>query len=296
MGIIDKLRNAREAYKQVLTMNRRNLGYIYPDNPRRHFELADDKLATKEMLQQHGIPHARTLHTYSNFFELGTLQQDLAPLHSFVIKPAHGRAGGGIMVIASRERQGQVWRDIRGRSVTLDHIRKRISDIIFGVYGYDMNDTAIIEETITQHREVDRLCFAGLADVRVISHRDRPVIAMTRLPTRASGGRANLHQGAVGVGVDIASGMTRAAIWNGRLIEHHPDNQVPLTGIQLPWWDRVIDICRHTARVCPLKYLGLDIALGSTGPLVIEINARPGLTIQNANLLGMRSLLNELSQ
>ncbi|MBI5469477.1 MAG: alpha-L-glutamate ligase, partial [Deltaproteobacteria bacterium] len=45
------------------------------------------------------------------------------------------------------------------------------------------------------------------------------------------------------------------------------------------------------ARAVPLKYLGVDIALTEDGVVVLEINVRPGLQIQNANLRGLRETL-----
>jgi len=41
-------------------------------------------------------------------------------------------------------------------------------------------------------------------------------MAMLRLPTKESGGKANLQQGAIGLGIDMASGVTTSAV-QGRI-------------------------------------------------------------------------------
>ena len=51
-------------------------------------------------------------------------------------------------------------------------------------------------------------------------------MAMLRLPTKASGGRANLHQGAIGAGVDLVTGVTHHAVLKNRkasisLVQRH---------------------------------------------------------------------------
>ncbi|MBI5451318.1 MAG: hypothetical protein HY940_08175 [Gammaproteobacteria bacterium] len=289
-GLLTRLARYRRNAATVLTMNRRNLHYIYPNNPHAQLEVADNKLETKLMLQGAAIPHARTYFAYHNFLDLNTLEQNLALLDAFAVKPAHGSGGSGIKLITGRHPDGS-WRSINGERIMLADIRKHISDILFGVYASDLNDIAIIEEIISQHDEMSLLSPYGLADIRMIMHQDQPVMSMSRIPTRRSGGRANLHQGAVGVGIDIPTGMTRNVTWFGKMITHHPDSGVQLVDLQIPQWPQILDICYRTARACPLKYLGLDVAVSSHGPMIIEINARPGLTIQNANLRGMRSIL-----
>lgn len=279
----------RTRARAVLSMNQRNLRFIYPYNPRRHFPLADDKLRTKELMREVGVPVPATYRTYSYFYELQHLESDLSAHADFVIKPSKGSGGGGIVVIAGR--QGPYWAGPGGRRYAVDALRKHISDVIFGVYSFDLADSAIVEERVRQHAEMSVLSPFGLADVRVILFQDEPMSAMTRVPTRASDGRANLHQGAVGIGIDLATGITAHAILHNEPVETHPDTGEPLLGRALPFWDEVLRVARLAGRAVPLKYLGVDISISPTGPVLLEINVRPGLQIQNANLAGLRARL-----
>jgi len=277
--------------RRVLSINQRNLQYIYPHNRRRDYPLADDKLKTKELLAPHGIPMPRTYHVYGYFYELENLSRDLGALDDFVIKPAQGRAGNGIVVVAGRE--GEQWVSVTGRRHSLAELKKALSDIIFGIYSFDLKDSAIVEERLIQHPEMSRISPNGLADIRLILFNGEPVMAMTRLATLQSGGRANIHQGALGVGIDLKTGRTVHAVLGGRPVQVHPDNQAPVVGMQIPQWKEVLDIAVHSARLLPLQYLGVDIAVTPEGPVLVEVNVRPGLEIQNANFQGLAGLLAE---
>lgn len=282
----------RERARDVLGMNQRNLDYIYPNNARKDFPAADDKILTKEIMRRVGVPTPATYRIYSYFYELRDLEKDLSPHREFVIKPAQGGGGGGIMVIAGRGEQD--WTGVNGRTHTLQEFKKHISDIIFGVYSFDLSDRALVEERIIQHEEMDFLSPLGLADVRVILYRDEPVLSMTRIPTRSSTGRANLHQGAVGAGIELSTGRTVHAILHGEPVASHPDTGVRLLGRTIPFWERVLATARQAAKAVPLKYLGVDISITPAGPVLLEINVRPGLEIQNANLTGLRAILEDI--
>jgi len=287
------LNGVHEKAATVLSMNRRNLDYIYTRNERRHFPLADNKLLTKEVLVAAGVRMPKTYRTYSYFYELRNLERDLGEYHDFVIKPAQGSGGNGIIVIVGRS--GQDWLGISGKVYTVYDLQKHITDIIFGVYSFDLGDRAIIESRITQHPEMEALSPLGLADVRVIMCDDFPVMSMTRVPTKQSDGKANLHQGAVGVAIDIATGITTHARFLGQSVDKHPDSGIPLLGRTLPYWQEIIELAQLAAKAVPLKYLGVDISVSPDGPQLLEINVRPGLEIQNVNSRGMLSVLQAMT-
>jgi len=286
--------SARARSAEVLGINERNLGYVYTHNMRSDFRMADDKLVTKELLERIGVPAPETFFVYGHFFEIGGLAEDLSGRDSFVIKPARGRAGGGIVVITGRDGDGFI--DINGETLSADDLRRHISDIVFGVHSFDLHDRAIVEARVEQHPAMRALSPAGLADVRVIFCRNVAVMAMTRIPTRASGGRANLHRGAVGAGIDMETGLTVHAVGPSGEITGHPDTGMDLTGVAIPCWEQVVEVGRKVACEVPLKYLGVDIVVTPQGPAVLEINVRPGLQIQSANQSGLRGLLGAIER
>ncbi len=279
--------------EQIVSMNNRNLGYIYPSNARKHYKLADDKLQTKRHLQSQGCDVVRTYAVYQHFYELTDLHNHLKGYESFVIKPAQGSGGQGIIVVVGRKEGGFV--TAGGKFLTHKEIQKHIGNIIFGVYSLGMNDSAIVEAFLLGHEQMRELNTEGLCDVRLIYYKGQPVQAMLRVATKASDGKANLHQGGIGIAVDIRSGLTMFAQMKRVDISHHPDTGIALTGKQLPMWSEVLTLCEKVAKSMPLKYLGIDVALAADAPYILEVNARPGIEIQNVNHQGMKKVLEAVS-
>jgi alpha-L-glutamate ligase-like protein len=153
-------------------------------------------------------------------------------------------------------------------------------------------DSCVIEERVTLHPAFGELARFGIPDVRIIIYRGLPIMAMCRLPTVESDGRANLHQGAIGVGLAVASGRsTHAACWN-ETITHHTDTGAPLLDVQVPYWDELLELAVRAADISGLGYQGVDIVIDAArGPLLLELNARPGLAIHIANKEGLQSRL-----
>jgi alpha-L-glutamate ligase-like protein len=271
----------------VLGINARNLLYVHGLNPRRHFPLADDKIRTKRLLSAAGVPVPETLAVLTNLAQVGSARPLLEAAAEFAIKPARGRQGSGILVITTVE--GGRFVRAGGESYSWDDLRRAMGDILFGVYSFGRHDRVMVERRIKGHEMIGALSELGLPDVRVILLRGEPVMAMMRVPTVASGGRANLHQGALGIAVRLRDGLAFRCVLKGSPVTAHPDTGAPVTGVRLPYWDEVIDVARRAAAAVPLPYLGVDIILAhGSGPIIMEVNVRPGLEIQNVNGRGLR--------
>ena len=204
-----------------------------------------------------------------------------------MLKPAHGAMGNGILVV--RERDGDRFRLAGGRSITLDDLAYHAAGVISGLYALaGQDDVAIVEERLLVHPELAAIASEGVPDVRIVIYRGVPVMAMTRLPTLRSGGRANLHQGAVAAGVDLESGRTTHAILHSRPIERHPDTDAALLGRSIPGFAEALGHALRAADETGLGYVGADLVVDAErGPVLLEMNARPGLMIQLANRAGL---------
>ncbi|MFZ6180995.1 sugar-transfer associated ATP-grasp domain-containing protein [Nannocystis pusilla] len=271
---------ARERLAPVFGMNRRNVELVYAHNDRRHYPLADDKILCKELLQRIGVPVAPTIAIGRGLFEVDAVLDILREREGFVVKPASGSGGDGIIVVGARTDNG--WRTARGRDIAVHEMRQHLANITFGTFSKGLEDRLLIEERIEPHPLYHAFWPDGVCDLRIIVLRGRPLLSMVRVPTRRSGGRANLHQGGIGVAVDLHAGMTYRALSRGEAIELHPESGEPLIGRRLPKWDACIKVALGAASAVPLGYLGVDICVDRRwGPVVLEINARPGLEIQN---------------
>ena len=275
----------------VVGMNRRNVELIAQNNPRRLYPLVDDKLKTKQVTEGVGIATPKTIGVARTQFHVGQLGEFLSDLQGFVIKPSKGSGGKGILVITGRD--GDDFVKPSGSRVTLKELQHHVSSTLSGLYSLGGKTDVAMIETLVEFSDVfEGFSYEGVPDVRVILFRGYPVMAMTRLSTRESDGKANLHQGAVGLGIDIATGRSLKAVQHDKPLEYHPDTGRKLSELKIPYWETLLNLTSRCYDVTGLGYLGADIVLDKKlGPLVLELNARPGLAIQIANGMGMRPRL-----
>jgi alpha-L-glutamate ligase-like protein len=285
------LAEARRRRQALVGINLRNVALVYPNNPRRHFPIADDKLLAKQYLQRADVPVPRTVAVCEGLFAVRDTVAALLSLEHFVLKPATGSGGAGILVVGERI-AGGAWRRSENRKVTAGELEKHLADIVFGAWSKSLEDKAFVESRVFPHPFFATLWSDALCDIRVITLSGEPLMSMIRVPTTHSGGRANLHQGGLGIAVDLRSGRTVRALHRGRAIARHPETDVPLLDLEVPLWSEVLEVARRAARSVPLGYLGVDVVLDrERGPLVLEINVRPGLEIQNVNGRGLGDAL-----
>jgi alpha-L-glutamate ligase-like protein len=275
------------ASEGVLGLNKRNGDYILRFNPRRLYPLVDDKLKTKRLALQAGIAVPQLYGVIETQHDIRRLPEIVRDRQEFALKPAHGSAGDGIVVIAGRS--GSRYRTIGGALLDEDYLSHHLSNAINGQFSLGgVPDVVIVEYMVRFSPLFERISYQGVPDIRVIVYRGFPVMTMVRLPTRASSGKANLHQGAVGAGIDLATGMTLDGVVGTEIVTHHPDTTHGIAGLQVPGWDRILDIAARCYELTGLGYIGVDIVLDrDLGPLVLELNARPGLAIQIANRQGL---------
>jgi alpha-L-glutamate ligase-like protein len=272
-------------------MNARNSEFIALENRRRLYPLVDDKARTKRLAAAAGIAVPELYGLIDSDAAIRGLDAMVEGRPGFVVKPAHGSGGNGILVI-TEIRNGRFLRS-NGTYMDREQLGHHVSNVLSGMYSLGGRpDQALIERRIEFDDIFADVTFQGVPDIRTIVYRGVPVAAMARLPTRSSDGKANLHQGAVGAGIDLATGSTTTAVCRSRPVELHPDTLMPIRGIRIPNWRSLLELAASCYEMAPLGYLGVDIVLDRTlGPLVLELNARPGLAIQLANRRGLRTAL-----
>ena len=271
----------------ILGINRRNAEFVLPHNPRRHYPSVDDKRLTKRLAAAAGLPVPAPLGAIEYHHQLRELPRLLQGLHDFVLKPAHGAQGNGIVVIDAADGDGFV--RSTGARMSVDEIRQHVSNILSGLFSFHGEaDQCLIEARVSLHPGFRDVARFGIPDIRVVVFRGVPVMAMCRLPTVVSSGRANLHQGAIGAGIDLGTGTVIYAEHQNRPITHHVDTGAPVLGFTVPAWDTVLALAARSSEISGLAYLGADIVVDARGgPLLLELNARPGLGIQIANHEGL---------
>ena len=293
----------------ILGLNSRNHLYLSRFNLRSGKRIADSKLLTKKFLKKLKLPHPRLIVSFSqvadvNNFDWNSLEDN------FVIKPAGGYAGEGIVLIRKRinkkaekvEKANNLsslsnlsnlssnFQLMDGSITTLNDLKLHVLDILEGRFNrLNLQDTAIIEDRVYKHPKFRRYAYKGTPDVRIIVFNKVPVMAALRLPTPESKGRANIHQGAIMVGIDLATGITTPASHWDKPISRVPESNFKLTGLEIPDWDRMMELAILVQEHISLGFMAVDFLIDPVkGPLIVELTAWPGMGIQIANMSGLR--------
>jgi len=283
-------------HETILGLNKRNIRYIYEYNERKYYKLADDKLISKKLLEEHGIPTPKLLGEFAHYFQLTHVAKSLNKNADFVIKPSRGMGGAGILVFDKYD-NGK-WITTSGDEYDHDAIYQHSSMILSGVFSLDSTiDVVMIEEKILIDDLFTRIAYQGIPDIRVIVFKGEPVMAMLRIPTKKSGGKANLHMGGIGVGIRMNDGVTYISDSYRKGVEINPDNGERVVGIKIPHWERILKLSSEIQKIVPLGYMGLDWVIDKRyGPQILEMNVRPGLEIQNINGMGLHGVLHNIKE
>jgi len=286
MKIIEKILTNRS---KILGLNERQLDYIRKNNLKPAIRIADDKILTKKYLKKAGIPVPQKIAEIKNVKELNNFDYNSLP-NTFVIKPVTGVRGGGIDIFYNKDKEGRFIRSDRSKA-SIEDIKTHARDILDGKYSlFNEPDRVLIEERIRPHKNFKYYTFKGTPDIRVIVYNKIPIMSYIRIPTKESDGKANLDLGAIGAGIDIAVGKTtNAIIGKSKPIEYVPSTGLSLSGIRIPFWDKILRYAIETSMATSLGYGAIDFLIDQEkGPVVVEINARPGLSIQLANNDGLK--------
>ena len=279
----------------VLGLNARTKLFSYPYNTKRGRNIARSKILTDKVLRNANIPTPIIYKKFRSIKDVYSYNWEKLP-GSFAVKPSKGLGGEGIIVVKERAKDPGFWLTTQKKKIGVADLKLHIMDVLEGAYSLgNYPDVAFIQEFVGRHKAFRKYAYRGTPDIRIIVFNRVPTMAMLRLPTKESGGRANLHQGAIGVGIDIATGITTKALYHGNLIKYKPGTERKLNGIKIPHWEEILKIAVSCQEVSGLGYLGVDIVLHpEKGPMVLELNSQPGLQIQLANMAGLKKRLERI--
>lgn len=280
----------------IVGINARNRDYIFRNNERKYYPLVDDKLQTKIQAKQAGIATPELYGVIEYQGQVGMLDEIVKNHKEFVIKPAHGSGGGGILVINGHSARG--YRKSSGSIITHNEMKYHIANILSGMYAMGtQSDKALIEYRVDFDPIFDSITYQGVPDIRILVLKGVPVMGMLRLPTRESDGKANLHMGGLGVGIDMATGETLFGVQHGGVVDAHPDTGITIKTHVIPQWEKLLEMASKFHELTHLGYIGVDIVLDKhKGPMILEVNARPGIAIQVANQEGLMPRLKAVEE
>ncbi|HWS48956.1 MAG TPA: sugar-transfer associated ATP-grasp domain-containing protein [Candidatus Methanoperedens sp.] len=292
-------------YQQFLTKNERNKVYLRKNSAEGR-SIADSKYRTKRLLSKAGVSVPTMIVRLRNSQELANF--DWGKLEAnFVIKPVSGYGGEGILIVRKKLEMKKESIETRylmmnGKIISLDEMKLHCQEILAGRYSmHGSADSVIIEERVKIHPMFLSLTKSGTPDIRVIVFNRVPVMAMFRIPTEKSGGKANLQQGAYGLGIDLATGITTFGIEGKgeeikKIFDFRKKRSIKVNGIKIPFWKEILETAVKCQAAIPgLGFMGIDVVLDKDdGPKVLEVNARPGLSIQLCNKAGLKRRIEKI--
>lgn len=309
MNLLKKICNIKNRYVSpfemaddgIMGMNQRNVNFIGRYNKRNLFPLVDNKLLTKQIAMKNHVKTPILLGSIQNQHEVSDVLNIIGDHTEFCIKPAHGSGGKGILVVKDKSKTTGNFIKTSGQEITEHELKRHITNILAGLFSLGgKQDIALIEDLIHFDNVFSGYSYDGVPDTRVIVFQGFPIMCMMRLSTSASDGKANLHQGAVGVGICVRTGRAVRAVQFGEPISIHPDTDKVLSELRVPHWHEVLELAASCYDMSGLGYIGTDIVLDrDKGPMLLELNARPGLAIQicnNAGLLPRLRLIEALTK
>ena len=291
-------------------MNQRNNIYVKEFNPDRGIRLANNKEQTKKFLSQRSIPVPKTFFHIKNRQDWFQFNAETLLAKTFVIKPNKGSKGQGIFVINDCRKREIEWKvsssffkkinnlaniyeqqikdfwyefSIGGKWISEIDLKKKAGWIFQWLFSsLGKPDTMLIEEKLIPWPWFELFCKYGLADMRIIMFNLVPVIAMLRVPTKASWGKANLAQGGIGLGIDIVTGKVNSLYWQGQsYTTNFPEERSQFKNKKIPYRQEILEYSANAQYFVNSWYLGMDWVITNKWPKLLEINARAWLEIQN---------------
>jgi hypothetical protein len=160
---------------------------------------------------------------------------------------------------------------------------------------------------VDSHPDIAAFNPPSLNTLRVwMAQRRRGQWTMEGTVLRMGTGEMAVDNGAAGgIGSPVApdTGILGPAVRRGRRgieyarFDHHPSSGLPISGARVPHWDAVAPLCRQACAAFPyFRFMGIDVAVTPSGPIVIEVEADPHQSHQAHLGRGMRSLLIDLAR
>lgn len=153
------------------------------------------------------------------------------------------------------------------------------------------NHQLLVEEVVKQHPDLDRLEPNSLNCLRIITFLkpSGEVVVLQRVLKMGTGAVIdNFTTGGVYTTLDEQGrGQFGAFGKQGEIVFEHPHTHVRIDGFQVPLWEQVGPFVERIARVVPeIPYVGWDIGISPTGPVVIEGNYNSGVYWMRPSLSG----------
>jgi Sugar-transfer associated ATP-grasp len=259
-------------------------------NPPLYRKLSQNKIAEKAILALFQLPTPRFLGRINRTAGLDHRNrplicvEDLANLiyaeaaDRLVFKKLEGYGGKGVQIAQIQ----------RGSNIFCRPVNRKdfmpLADYCEQVLELADSGDWLVEEYFNQHPALASLNPTSVNTVRIWilekmgGAKSQMVTAYTRI------GRVNMFvdnasSGGIVAPIDLSTGVLNAARdahAERRIYPVHPDHGAAILGVALPYWKQIQVLARRALRAFPqLHFAGLDVAVGESGPVVLELNVSP---------------------
>jgi hypothetical protein len=276
-------------------------------NPMPYRKLSQHKLAEKALLTLLGVPtpaylgyaHALAGRTAAGL-PLRTAEEferfvDAVPCDRICFKVMEGHGGRGFLAVARvKTAEGtQLESLIDGERLT--------ARAFFDRHIATVPRGRLVEEYLDQHPSYQAFNATSVNTLRVLAYAPEGQAARilgAYLRIGRAGSLVDNHDaGGIVAPLDVETGTLRAAV-DGlpthRVHQNHPDSGRPIAGVRLDLWREALELAATTLTVFPeTRLAGMDIAVTTRGPVVIELNNYPGLDGVGVSNLQLARLLQD---
>jgi hypothetical protein len=252
-------------------------------NDCRYTVFADDKFLFHKLMADAGIPTAKLINVISHnaftneYKGLNSVNAEVIlnaiTADAIVIKPViDSQQGAGVNVINVNTNIAKKF-EVSGDTYDSTELLKKLFSEYSGSY--------LIEEKIQQHSFNHRLYPEAVNTIRVdslLAKSGEVIINSAYLRIGRNGRKVDNwsgKQGGIGVNVNIQTGAlsSQGIDYCKNLYSEHPDTGVSFSGLEVPYWDEIINMVKEAALQFPnVRSLGWDIVLIENGPLILEVN------------------------
>lgn len=221
--------------------------------------------SNKNLFNQRYNKYVKRSWIYCQKSNISQLQKFCENKKLFMIKPNDQSEGRGVRMYKLRENE------------ELDCLFK---------YLYEKN--LIAEELVEQDSRIGVFHSKSVNTIRVTTVLRNKTVSIISAVLRIGNNNEIVdnyaHNGII-AHIDINTGIVCSKGVDKFLKEYiiHPISGKPIVGFKIPFWNDILQLVNEIAMITPtVRYVGWDVALTKTGPLIIEGNDRGQLGVQQA--------------
>ena len=166
--------------------------------------------------------------------------------------------------------------------------KDRLDEKLIVIGNQLLNNCYVHQKVIKQHKNIGEIYPHSVNTIRIETYIDTQgnIHILGTLMRFGCGGKVidNVSSGGFYVPIDKETGCLkekgfRSMVFGGEQLKAHPDTNYIFENFKVPFFLEALDLVKKFTNCIPNRLIGWDIAITESGPLVLEGNNTPGITI-----------------